>query len=466
MIVATESDLCTQVQADFPTLDQEVNGKRLVYLDSAATAQKPQAVIDSQSDFYQDTNANVHRGVHYLSQRATDLFEDARETVRRFLNAKQTQEVVFTKGCTESINLVSTCIARSQRLNASTPDALRIKEGDTILVSTMEHHSNIVPWQILAEETGAKVVPIPITDDCEIDMDAYAKLLKEHRVKLVAIVHVSNSVGTINPVKEIVRMAHEAGAIAMVDGAQAGPHWLVDVQDVDADFYTLSCHKMYAPTGIGVLYGKFDLLDKLGPYQGGGGMIRQVTFEKTTYADLPDRYEPGTPNIAGAIGLGASIKYMEALGTENTSTPQRPNAEIRNSPDTVHGSRLTAHDSKIQNPKSKIQNAMSRIHAHESELASYAESLLRDIPGVRIIGTAKEKAGIVSFAMEQAHPHDIGTILDYEGVAIRAGHHCCQPLMKRMGVPATARASFALYNSREDVETLARAVGKVAEVFG
>lgn len=412
-------------RADFPILKTEVRGKPLVYLDNAATSQKPQAVLDALDAYWTETNANIHRGVHYLSQKATHEYDEAREKVRMFLNAADTREVIFTKGCTESVNLVASGFTgRWDRA---------LKEGDVVLISAMEHHSNIVPWQLAAEKAGAKVVPIPITDAGEIEMDAYRALLAQHPVKVVGIVHVSNSLGTINPVKEIVRLAHEAGALALVDGAQAGPHVAIDVQDLDADFYTLSCHKIYAPTGVGALYGKRALLEAMPPYQGGGDMIRTVSFERTTYAELPAKFEAGTPNIAGVIGLGAAIDYLCRAGGEG-----RPGLEA----------------------------AFQAIHAHEAALTRYAQSALEQIPGVRVTGTAPQKAGIVAFTLEGAHPHDIGTILDMDGIAIRAGHHCCMPLMKRLGVPATARASFAFYNTFEEADRLVRSVHKVREMFG
>jgi cysteine desulfurase / selenocysteine lyase len=413
----------TSARADFPILGTLVNGRPLVYLDNAATSQKPEAVIRAVDSYYRTSNANIHRGVHRLSQLATQMYDGARERVQELLNARHIEEVILTKGCTEGINLVAQCWGRTN-----------LKEGDVILLSEMEHHSNIVPWQMVAQQTGAQVKVIPITNSCEVDLDAYRRLLSEGEVKLVGVVHVSNSLGTINPVKEMVRLAHEAGAKVLVDGAQAGPHLLIDVQDLDADFYTLSCHKIYAPTGVGVLYGKRKLLESMPPYQGGGDMIRTVSFEKTTYADLPMKFESGTPNIAGVIGLGAAIEYLQSLGGEGS-------------------------------PRRALHAAFSLVQAQEQALLERATALIGDIPGVRIIGTARDRAGILPFVMENAHPHDIGTILDNEGIAIRAGHHCCMPVMKRLGVPATARASFAFYNTLEEVELLAKAVKKVQEVF-
>jgi cysteine desulfurase / selenocysteine lyase len=425
----------TRVRADFPILTQEARGKPLVYLDNAATSQKPQRVLDTLDVYWRETNANVHRGVHFLSAKATKQFDEARETVRRFMNVRDTSEIIFTKGCTEGINLVATCLARglSSKETGGEPSKLKLQAGDEILLSTMEHHSNIVPWQIAAEQTGAIVRPIPVNDAGEILLDEYEAMLSE-RVKVVGVVHVSNSLGTINPVKRMIERAHRYGALVLVDGAQAGPHHVVDVQDLDADFYTLSCHKIYAPTGIGVLYGKRALLDALPPYHGGGDMIRTVSFDGTVYADPPAKYEAGTPNVAGVIGLAAALEYLESLAPE-------------------------------EGDGRRIDRAMELVSAHERRLMELASNRLSEIAGLRLIGTAKEKAGIVSFVMDQAHPHDIGTVLDMEGVAIRAGHHCCMPLMKRLGVPATARASFALYNTEEEVEALVQAVIKVKEMF-
>ena len=420
-----------RIRRDFPILETRANGRPLVYLDNAATSQKPRAVLDVLHRYWTEQNANVHRGVHYLSQIATREFDEAREKIRILLNASSPKEVILTKGCTEGINLVATCLTA----NPGTPT---IKSGDTILLTTMEHHSNIVPWQLAAERVGARVVPIPITDEGEVDLDAYSSLLREHRVALVGMVHVSNSLGTINPVKEMVRMAHDAGALALVDGAQAGPHALIDVQDIDADFYTLSCHKIYAPTGVGVLYGKQALLEAMPPYHGGGDMIRTVSFEKTTYADLPAKFEAGTPNIAGVIGLGAAIGYLSGLG----GSPRGGAAD-----------------------RTALESAFDLIHSREVELTRYATAQLEEIPGFRLIGRAKRKAGIVAFTLEGVHPHDIGTILDQEGIAIRTGNHCAQPLMRRFNVPATARASFSFYNTKEEIDVLAAAIEKVKKVF-
>lgn len=408
MKTAFKSQIDPKVREEFPILGQTVYGKPLTYLDNAATSQKPRAVLAAMDRYYEESNANIHRGVHHLSQKATRDYDRSRETVRRFLNAAEAAEVIFTKGCTEAINLVAAGIS--------------LKEGDEIYVTTMEHHSNIVPWQLAAEKVGAKVIPIPITDAGEVDLDLYEQYLMRGRPKVVGLVHVSNALGTINPVKWMIAQAHAYGAVVLIDGAQAGPHLPIDVQDLDADFYTLSCHKIYAPTGVGVLYGKRALLEALPPYQGGGDMIHTVSFEGSTFAGLPAKFEAGTPNIAGVIGLGAAIEYLEALG-------------------------------------------LAAVGEHETELARYAELLLGEVAGVRIVGTAREKAGIVSFTLEGVHPHDIGTILDTEGIAIRAGHHCCMPVMKRYGIPATARASFAFYNTAEDAERLVAGVRKAKEMF-
>ena len=435
------------IRGDFPILRVSARGKPLVYLDNAATSQKPSFVIEALDSYWTESNANVHRGVHFLSERATELFERARVNVQTFVNAREADEIIFLKGCSEGINLVANCLGRASQGASSIAtrggrpanDVLpHIGEGDVILASMMEHHSNIVPWQMLCEMTGALLKPIPITDAGEIDLDAYRALLSAGRVKVVAIVHISNSIGTVNPVREMARLAHEVGALVLIDGAQAGPHWPVDVQDLDADFYTLSCHKIYAPTGIGVLYGKRHLLEALPAYQGGGSMIRTVSFEETTYAGIPAKFEPGTPNIAGAVGLGAAVEYLGNLGTGR---------------------------SELGTERTSLIHAMEAIHEHERVLAGRAEELLAEIPGVRLIGTARDKAGIVSFVIDGVHPHDIGSVLDSEGIAVRAGHHCCMPLMKRFGIPATARASFALYNTMSEVDALVAGVRKVKEMF-
>ncbi|MCS6816933.1 MAG: cysteine desulfurase [Blastocatellia bacterium] len=399
------------VREDFPALWQQVNGKPLVYLDNAATTQKPRQVLEAVRRFYEEDCSNVHRGVHTLSQRATEAYERARESVRRFLNARSEQEIVFVRGTTEAINLVAHSFGRRY-----------VRAGDEILISAMEHHSNIVPWQILCEETGARLRVAPINDAGELLLEEFERLLNP-RTRLVAITHLSNALGTIVPVREIIRLAHERGIPVLLDGAQAVAHLKVDVQELDCDFYAFSGHKLYGPTGIGVLYGKAEWLEAMPPYQGGGDMISSVTFERTTYNRLPYKFEAGTPHIAGAIGLGAAIEYVTALGLE-------------------------------------------AIAAHERDLLTYATEAISGIPGVRLIGTAREKASILSFTLEGIHPHDIGTILDQEGIAIRAGHHCAQPVMERFGVPATARASFALYNTREEVDALVRALEKAREVFG
>ncbi len=411
------------IRQEFPILEQQVQGKPLVYLDNAATAQKPRAVLEKLDRYWQTQNANIHRGVHHLSQVATQEFDQARSAVQRLLGAAEPAEVIFTKGCTEGINLVANGLLFTES------DALRLRDGDTILVSEMEHHSNIVPWQLVAERSGARVLRIPITDEGEINLEAFVDLLKNSRPRLVAVKHVCNALGTVNPVEWMIQQAHAYGALVLVDGAQAGPHLRIDVQALDADFYTLSCHKIYAPTGVGVLYGKRGLLESLAPYQGGGDMIRTVSFEGTTYADLPAKFEAGTPNIAGVIGLGAAIEWIETLGDGS------------------------------------LDDAFLLLGEHESRLGHLATKELESIPGVTVIGTAREKTGIVSFTMANAHPHDIGTILDSEGVAIRAGHHCCMPLMKRLSVPATARASFAAYSTEEEVEQLTLGVRKVQEIF-
>jgi cysteine desulfurase/selenocysteine lyase len=399
-----------KIRRDFPILHQKVHGHPLVYLDNAATSQKPRAVIDAISRYYESGNANIHRGVHFLSEHATEEHEAARRTVQRFLNAADKREIIFVRSATEGINLVAQTYGRTH-----------VKAGDEVLVSAMEHHSNIVPWQMLCEEKQAKLRVIPINDRGELQMDELPKLLTA-RTKILSITHVSNALGTINPLRKIVQIAHKNNVPVVVDGAQAAPHIRVDVQDLDADFYVFSGHKVYGPTGIGVLYGKLALLDAMPPYQGGGDMIRSVTFEKTLYNDLPYKFEAGTPNIGGAIGLGAAIDYINHLGIEN-------------------------------------------IAAHEHDLLTYGTESLSAIPGVHIIGTAAEKAAVISFVIDGIHPHDIGTILDREGIAVRTGHHCAQPVMQRFKIPATARASFALYNTRGEVDALVEGIQKVKEVF-
>jgi cysteine desulfurase / selenocysteine lyase len=399
-----------RVREDFPVLTQTVNGKPLVYLDNAASAQVPRIVIERGAKYLREEHSNIHRGVHYLSQRATSAYEGAREKVRRFINAREARECVFVRGCTEGVNLVASAYGRKF-----------VSEGDEIIVSEMEHHSNIVHWQMLCEERGARLRVLPMNDAGELLLDELDALLNE-RTRMVAVGHISNALGTVNPIKEITARAHKLGVPVLVDGAQGAPHLVVDVQDLDCDFYVISGHKMFAPTGSGVVYGKAELLEKMNPYHGGGSMIRTVTFERSTYADIPDKFEAGTPAIASQIGLGAAIDYLNSLDRR-------------------------------------------AAHAHEQELLAYATERLRGIEGVRIVGTAREKASVLAFVIEDIHPHDVGTILDREGIAIRAGHHCAQPVMKHFGVPATARASFAFYNTREEVDRLADAVEKVIEVF-
>ncbi|MDX3893318.1 cysteine desulfurase [Pusillimonas sp.] len=396
---------------DFPILARPVHGKRLTYLDNGATTQKPLSVIQAESRFYEQSNANIHRGVHWLSQHATDLYEAGRVTVRDFLNASRDDEIVFTRGTTESINLVAQSWGRAN-----------LQAGDEILITAMEHHSNIVPWQLLCHQTGARIKVAPIDDRGELLIDQYEALLNP-RTRLVCVAHVSNALGTVNPVDEIVRLAHRAGALVLVDGAQAVAHQPVDVQAMACDFYAFSAHKLYGPTGIGVLYGRRELLQAMPPWQGGGDMILTVSFEGSTYADAPQRFEAGTPNIAGVIGMAAGIDYVQAVGLE-------------------------------------------RIAAHEQRLLDLATDEISSLPGVRLIGTARKKAGILSFVIDGIHPHDLGTILDSEGVAIRAGHHCAMPIMTRYGIPGTARASFALYNSTEDITALIGAVRKAQALFG
>ncbi len=399
-----------KIRKDFPILSQTVNGKPLVYLDNGASSQVPQSVIDRTSKYLSEEHSNIHRGVHYLSQHATTAYEAAREKVKRFINAREAKECIFVRGTTEGVNLVAHSYGRKF-----------IGEGDEILVSQMEHHSNIIPWQMIAEEMGAKVVMIPMNERGELIIDEYENLLNE-RTKMVALTHVSNSLGTVNPVKEMIATAHKFGVPVCVDAAQSVPHFPVNVQDLDADFFIFSGHKMFGPTGSGVMYGKREWLDQMPPYQTGGGMIRTVSFEGTTFAPIPDKFEAGTPAIAAGIGLGAAIDYINAIDFEAAA-------------------------------------------AYEHELLEYATERLGGIPEVKIIGTAAEKASVLSFTIEGIHPHDIGTILDQQGIAVRAGHHCAQPVMEFFDVPATARASFAFYNTREEVDKLADAVQKVIEVF-
>ena len=397
--------------ADFPILARPIRGKRLVYLDNGATTQKPGVVIEAERQFYLQSNANIHRGVHWLSQHATDLYEAGRERVRSLLNAARPEEIIFTRGTTESINLVAQSWARSQ-----------LKPGDEIILTGMEHHSNIVPWQLVCEQTGAVLRVIPISDSGELCMDDYEALLSP-RTRMVAVAHISNALGTVNPIREIVRLAHGVGALVLVDGAQAVAHQPVDVQALGCDFYAFSGHKLYGPTGVGVLYGRHQLLKAMPPWQGGGDMIRTVSFERTTYADVPQRFEAGTPNIAGVVGLAAAIAYVQELG-------------------------------------------LAEIAAYEQALLAYATQELTAVPGLRLVGTASNKAGILSFMVDGIHPHDLGTILDTEGVAIRAGHHCAMPVMSRFGIPGTARASLALYNDEADIAVLIGAIRKAQKMFG
>ncbi len=398
------------IRNDFPILDRKIFGKPLVYLDNGASTQRPVQVINAVKDLYEHNYSNVHRGVHTLSQESTNLYDDARVAVRGFINAACVHEVIFTKGTTDAINLVAQSYARP-----------RLKKGDEILITHMEHHSNIVPWQMVCEQTGAELKVVPISDKGELDMDRFAELLSE-KTKLVSVVHVSNALGTVNPVKEIVDASHAIGVPVLVDGAQAVSHIPVDVQKLDADFYAFSGHKIYGPTGVGVLYGKEKLLNEMPPYQGGGDMILSVSFEKTEYNALPYKFEAGTPNIAGVVGLGAAINYVQKIG-------------------------------------------LGTIAAHEHGLLVYATSKLQEIDGLRIIGEADQKAGLISFVLDAVHPHDIGTMLDAEGVALRAGHHCAQPVMDRYKVPATARASFAMYNTFSEIDVLAAAIVKTIGMF-
>jgi cysteine desulfurase/selenocysteine lyase len=399
------------IREDFPILKRQVHGKPLVYLDNAATSQKPQVVIDTLQRYYAEENANIHRGAYYLSEKATQAYEDARVKVQHFLHAPSEREIIFTRNVSEAINLVVHSYGRKF-----------LKAGDEIIISAMEHHSNIVPWQILCEEKGTLLRVVPINDAGEFLLDEFEKLLNP-RTKLVAVTHVSNALGTILPVRQVIDMAHHRHIPVLIDGAQAVPHFQVDVQELDCEFYGFSGHKLYGPTGIGILYGKAELLEAMPPYQGGGDMIRSVTFEKTIYAPIPSKFEAGTPHIEGGIGLGAAIDYLDGIG-------------------------------------------MEMINAYEQELLAYAMKAVGAIPGVRIFGTAREKAGVISFSLEGVHPHDIATILDQEGIAIRTGHHCAQPVMERFGVPAMARASLAFYNTRQEIDALVAGISKVKEVFG
>ncbi|MFG1498180.1 cysteine desulfurase [Saccharospirillum sp. HFRX-1] len=395
-----------EIRAQFPILDQQVNGKPLVYLDNGATTQKPNVVIDAICDYYRHDNANVHRGAHALSDRATGKFEAAREAVRGFINAANREEIIWTKGTTEGINLVAFSWGREH-----------LRQGDRVLVSTMEHHANIVPWQLLAGQTGCELVPMPVDDQGQIDLAALDDLLDE-RVKLVSVVHVSNALGTVNPVESIVEKAHAVGAKVLIDGAQAVAHWLLDVQALDCDFYSFSAHKMYGPTGMGALYGKRELLQAMPPFMGGGEMIETVSFAGTTYNALPYKFEPGTPNIAGAIGMGAAVEFLEGLDR-------------------------------------------TALAAHETDVLNYAVERAQSYQGLRLIGEADHRAGVLSFLLEGAHPADIGMLLDQQGIAVRTGNHCAMPVMERFGITGTVRASFALYNSRDDVDALFAGLDKV-----
>jgi cysteine desulfurase / selenocysteine lyase len=399
-----------RIREDFPTLKQKVHGKPLIYLDNAATSQKPQAVLDTLLRYYTSENSNVHRGLHFLSELATKKYEVARIKIQRFINAADFREIIFVRGTTEAINLVACTYGRQH-----------VRAGDEIVISALEHHSNIVPWQMLCEEKGAFLRVVPINDRGELLLEEYEKLLTP-RTRLVAVNHVSNALGTVNPIRKIVELAHQRGIPVLVDGAQAVPHTRVDVRELDCDFYAFSGHKVYGPTGIGVLYGKAALLETMPPFQGGGDMISSVTFEKTTYNKIPYKFEAGTPNIAGVIGLGAAIDYLNSID-------------------------------------------MEAVAVNEHGLLEYATDAISAVPGVRLIGTAREKAAVVSFVLDGVHPHDVGTILDQEGIAVRAGHHCAQPVMDRFGVPATVRASLGLYNTREEIDTLVAGLHKVSEVF-
>jgi cysteine desulfurase/selenocysteine lyase len=400
-----------RIRKDFPILHQEVHGRPLVYLDSAATSQKPQVVLDALADYYARDNANVHRGVHRLSERATEAYEGARARIQRFLNAAHPREIIFVRGTTEGINLVAQTYGRRT-----------VGPGDEVVITALEHHSNIVPWQILCEEKGAVLRVVPIDDAGEVDVDAYERLLGE-RTRLVAVAHVSNALGTIVPVKRMIEAAHRRGIVVLVDGAQAAPHLRVDVRALDCDFYAFSGHKTYGPTGIGVLYGKTELLEAMPPFQGGGDMIKSVSFEKTVYNDLPYKFEAGTPHIAGAIGLGVALEYLEGLG-------------------------------------------LDLVAAHEHALLVHGTERLSSLPGLRLVGTAREKASVLSFLVDGVHAHDVGSILDREGIAVRTGHHCAMPVMTRFGIAATARASLGLYNRVEDIDALVEGLAKVREIFG
>ena len=399
-----------KIRADFPILKREVNGKPLVYLDNGATTQKPSSVINSIVHYYTDMNSNVHRGVHYLSQISTDAFEVTRKKVQAFINAAEDKEIIITKGTTDGINLIATCYGRAF-----------IHAGDEIIISAMEHHSNIVPWQMLCDEKGCKIRVIPMNDKGELDMDAYSNLFNE-KTKLVAVTYVSNSLGTINPVREMISIAHRHGAVVLVDAAQAVQHIQIDVQKLDVDFLVFSGHKMYGPTGVGVLYGKEDLLNAMPPYQGGGDMIKEVTFEKSTYNELPFKFEAGTPNIEAGICLNEAIDYINSIGLEN-------------------------------------------IEAYEHDLLQYATEKLAEIPGMRFIGTAEQKCSVISFVIDGTHPYDVGVILDKLGIAVRTGHHCAQPVMDRFGIPGTIRASLAVYNTKEEIDILVAGIQRAVNML-
>ncbi|MBS1486827.1 MAG: cysteine desulfurase [Bacteroidetes bacterium] len=398
-----------KIRLQFPVLHQQVNGKPLIYFDNAATNQKPKQVIEALTHYYQHDNANIHRGIHTLAERATRAFEETRLAMQHFINARATAEIIFTRGVTESINLVASSYGRAF-----------LKEGDEIILSALEHHSNIVPWQLIAQEKKATIHVIPVFDSGELDLDAYRKLLST-KTKIVSVNHASNSLGTINPVKEIIRLAHQAGAIVLIDGAQAAAHIEIDVQDLDCDFYCISSHKMYGPTGAGILYGKKEILDEMPPYMGGGEMISDVTFARTTFNELPYKFEAGTPNIADVIALHEAVQFIDSLGKEN-------------------------------------------IAAHESELLEYAAENLATIPSVKLIGTAKEKVAVQSFNIEGIHPFDVGQLLDAQGIAVRTGHHCTQPLMDRFGIEGTVRASFSVYNTKEEIDNLVKCLRKLTQL--
>ena len=408
--VETSTFEVVRIRRDFPILQLTINDKPLIYLDNAATAQKPQSVLDALTGYYTTDNANVHRGVHSLSVRATEAYERTRTKTQKLINAARREEIVFVRGASEAINLIAQTYGRTN-----------VNAGDEVLITTMEHHSNIVPWQIMCEQTGATLKVAPINDRAELELDEFEKLVSA-KTKIVGVTHVSNALGTINPVKRITEIAHEHGAVVVVDGAQAAPHLSIDVQAIGCDFYALSSHKMFGPTGVGALFGKHDLLEAMPPYQSGGEMIKSVTFDKTVYNDVPHKFEAGTPNIAGVVAFGAAIDYVVELG-------------------------------------------FAEIGAYEHELLEYGTELLEAIPEVRMIGTAADKAAVLSFVIDGVHPHDVGTILDQEGIAIRTGHHCAQPVMERFGIPATCRASLAFYNTREELDALAAGIRRVVEVF-